>query len=157
AHRVGAKPPFTPTFLAHQRDRLWVLSSLELFYEEDLILDVLHAVKSGKEASVYCCTAGPATGLNYLAAKVYRPRMFRSLKNDVMYRQSRAHLDGAGHEVRNDRRWRAHQRSKQGQSERVASWITYEFQTQRRLYEAGADVPRPLSQIGNGVLMEFIG
>ena len=31
AQRVGAKPPFFPTFLAHQRDRLWVLSSLERF------------------------------------------------------------------------------------------------------------------------------
>jgi len=114
-------------------------------------------VKSGKEATVYCCAADPATGLEHLAAKVYRPRMFRSLKNDVVYRQSRAQLDAAGHEVRNDRRWKAHQRSGRGQSERVASWITYEFLTQQHLYEAGADVPRPLSHIGNGVLMEYVG
>src|SRR5262249_8624152 len=132
-------------------------SSLERFYEEDLISDVLHAVKSGKEATVYCCAAGPASGLDYLAAKIYRPRMFRSLKNDAVYRQSRAQLDGDGHEVRNDRRWRAHQRSKRGQGERVASWITYEFQTQRLLYGAGADVPRPPSQIGNGMAMEYVG
>ena len=157
AERVGEKPPFHPTFLAHQRDRLWVLSSLERFYEEDLIADVLHMVKSGKEATVYCCAADPATGLEYLAAKVYRPRMFRGLKNDAVYRQSRAQLDADGHEVRNDRRWKAHQRSGRGQSERVASWITYEFLTQQRLYEAGADVPRPLSHIGNGVLMEYVG
>lgn len=157
AEQVGEKPPFHPTFLAHQRDRLWVLSSLERFYEEDLIADVLHMVKSGKEATVYCCAADPATGLEYLAAKVYRPRMFRGLKNDAVYRQSRAQLDADGHEVRNDRRWKAHQRSGRGRGERVASWVTYEFLTQQRLYEAGADVPRPLSHIGNGVLMEYVG
>jgi RIO kinase 1 len=157
AERVGVKPPFAPTFLAHQRDRLWLLSSLERFYEEDLIADVLHVVKSGKEATVYCCAADPATGLDYLAAKVYRPRMFRGLKNDAVYRQGRAQLDAAGHEVRNDRRWRAHQQSARGRGERVASWIAYEFQTQRLLYDAGADVPRPLSHIGNGVLMDYIG
>lgn len=157
AERAGTKPPFNPTFLAHQRDRLWLLSSLEAFYEEDLIADVLHVVKSGKEATVYCCAAAPATGQDYLAAKVYRPRMFRGLKNDAVYRQSRAQLDAGGHEVRNDRRWSAHQRSARGRSERVASWIGYEFQTQRLLYDAGADVPRPLAHIGNGVLMDYVG
>jgi RIO kinase 1 len=156
AERAGAKSPFAPTFLAHQRDRLWVLSSLEHFYEQDLIADVLHVVKSGKEATVYCCAAGPAAGQGYVAAKVYRPRIFRSLKNDVLYRQSRAQLDSAGHEVRDDRRWRAHQRSAKGHGERAASWITYEFMTQRLLYDAGADVPRPLAHSGNGVLMAYV-
>src|SRR5690242_16781758 len=78
----GSKPKFTPTFLAGQRDRLWVLSSLAQFYEQDLITDVLRVIKSGKEATVYCCAADPAMGRKLLAAKVYRPRMFRSLKND---------------------------------------------------------------------------
>ncbi len=156
--RVGVKPPFTPTALVHQRDSVWVLSSLERFYEEDLLTDVLHVVKSGKEATVYCCTAGPATtDAQYVAAKVYRPRMLRTLKNDSAYRQSRAQFDTAGHGVRNDRRWRAHQHSTKGQSERVAAWITYEFRVQQVLHEAGADVPRPLSQIGNGLLMDYVG
>ena len=81
--RAGTKPPFNPTFLAHQRDRPWVLSSLATFYEDDLITDVLAVVKSGKEATVYCCAAHPSTELEYVAAKVYRPRMFRSLRNDA--------------------------------------------------------------------------
>src|SRR5258706_12310362 len=154
---MGANPPSTPPFPAHERDRLWVLSSLERFYEEDLISDVLHAVKSGKEATVYCCAADPRTGEDYLAAKVYRQRIFRGLKNDDVYRQSRAQLDAEGHEVRNDRRWKAHQRSGRGRGERVASWITHEFLTQQRLCEAGADGPRPLSHVGNGVLMSSPG
>jgi RIO kinase 1 len=157
AERVDVKPPFNPTALVHQRDSVWVLSSLERFYEEDLLADVLHVVKSGKEATVYCCAGGPTAGVQYVAAKVYRPRMLRTLKNDADYRQSRAQLDSAGHGVRNDRRWRAHQHSTRGQSERVAAWITYEFRMQQLLYEAGADVPRALSQIGNGLLMDFVG
>lgn len=150
----GVKPEFNPTFLASRRDGPWILSSLAHFYEEDLITDVLHAVKSGKEASVYCCAAHPATGAAYLAAKVYRPRMFRSLKNDAIYRQSRVQHDRDGRIVRNVRRFDA---GHKGRSLQVKSWIDYEFQTQCLLYESGANVPRPLSHIGNAVLMEYIG
>jgi hypothetical protein len=100
AERADIKPPFTPTFLAHQRDRFWVLSSLERFYEDDLIADVLSMVKSGKEATVYCCAGGSATEREYVAAKVYRPRMFRSLQNDALYRESRAQRDTEGRAVR---------------------------------------------------------
>ena len=157
AEHADIKSPFTPTFLAHQRDRYWVLSSLERFYEDDLIADVLSAVKSGKEATVYCCAGGPATERAYVAAKVYRPRMFRSLQNDALYRESRAQRDTEGRAVRNDRRWRAHQRSSRGQQERVATWISAEFQMQRLLYEAGADVPQPFAQIGNALLMDYVG
>jgi RIO kinase 1 len=147
---------FHPTFLAHQRDRLWVLSSLAHFYEEDLISDVLHVVKSGKEATVYCCRAHPATGAEYLAAKVYRPRMFRSLRNDAVYRQSRAQRDERGREVRGRRRL-PDPKSARGRASQISAWIGYEYETQRRLYDAGADVPRPISQTGNAVLMEYIG
>lgn len=155
----GTKSEFTPTFLAHQRDRLWVLSSLAHFYEDDLITDVTHVVKSGKEATVYCCTAHPDTGARRLAAKVYRPRMFRGLHNDAIYRQSRAVRDEQGHEMRNGRRgWRgASKKTEHGRAARVSSWIEYEFETMRLLYSAGSDVPRPIEQVGNGVLMEYIG
>jgi len=150
----GVKPEFNPTFLASQHDALWLLSSLALFYEADLITDVLHVVRSGKEASVYCCAAHPATGADYLAAKVYRPRMFRSLKNDAIYRRSRVQHDREGRVVRNARRFDT---SNIGRALHVKSWIEYEFETQRLLHEGGADVPRPVSQIGNAMLMEYIG
>ena len=101
--RAGTKPPFEPSFLAGQRDRPWVLSSLTAFYEDDLISDVLGVVKSGKEATVYCCAAGSAAGMDYAAAKVYRPRMFRGLKNDALYRESRPMYDSSGFEVRSRR------------------------------------------------------
>ena len=47
--------------------------------------------------------------------------------------------------------------SERGRAERVNSWIEYEFQTQSLLYDNGADVPKPVAQIGNAVLMEYIG
>jgi RIO kinase 1 len=154
----GTKPEFTPTFLAHQRDRHWVLSSLAHFYEADLITDVLSVVKSGKEATVYCCAAHPTTGAAYLAAKVYRPRMFRSLRNDAVYRENRPLRDEYGRRVPEERRRRAAGRGgERGRAAQITSWITYEFETQRLLFEAGADVPRPISQIGNALLMEHVG
>ena len=38
---------------------------------------------------VYCCQAHPGTGLEYAAAKVFRPRKFRAMKNDWFYKQGR--------------------------------------------------------------------
>jgi RIO kinase 1 len=155
---AGGGPAFAPTFLAHQRDRHWVLSSLAHFYHENLITDVLAAVKSGKEATVYCCAAHPATGAEYLAAKVYRPRMFRSLRNDAVYRENRPLRDERGRRVPEGRRRRAAARTgERGRAAQITSWIAYEYETQRLLYQAGADVPRPVAQIGNALLMEYIG
>jgi len=37
------------------------------FYEAHLITGIDHVVKSGKEATVYCCRAHPATGADFLA------------------------------------------------------------------------------------------
>jgi RIO kinase 1 len=39
----------------------------------------------------------------------------------------------------------------------ITSWIEYEYQTLIRLYAAGADVPKPVAQSGNAILMGYIG
>ncbi|HEV2404561.1 MAG TPA: RIO1 family regulatory kinase/ATPase [Ktedonobacterales bacterium] len=153
----ATKPKWQPTFLAAQRDAPWILSALERFYEEDLITDIVSVVKSGKEATVYCCAAHPALGVEYVAAKVYRPRMFRSLKNDAVYRMSRIQRDADGREARGERYLRSARKSAKGRDAQVSWWIDYEYETQRILYDAGADVPRPLAHIGNSILMEYIG
>src|SRR6185437_15345617 len=156
--RSESKPPFNPTFLVGQRERLWTLSSLTHFYEQDLIGDVLSVAKSGKEATVYCCAAESGTGFDYLAAKIYRPRMFRSLRNDAAYRLGRAQYDDDGRPVRDARRLRgAVKKTDRWRADQVAAWIAYEFVTQQLLHAAGADVPEPLVQAGNAVLMEYIG
>jgi RIO kinase 1 len=154
-----AKPAFNPTFLTSRRDAPWILSSLTPFYDQHLITDILHEAHSGKEATVYCCEAHPSTGERYLAAKIYRPRMFRSLRNDAIYRFSRVQRDEQGQaEHGNSRRGSAATRkTEKGRAAQVASWIEYEYQTQRLLHAHGADVPRPFAQIGNSVLMEYIG
>ena len=152
---AASKPEFEPTLLAGRRDSLWILSSLTHFYEMDLITDVIGTAKSGKEASVYCCVADPSTEYDYLAAKVYRPRMFRNLRNDAIYRQNRQQRDEQGRVVRDGRR--RNSKTTRARLEQVSSWIAYEYETQKQLHAAGADVPRPLAQIGNAVLMEFIG
>lgn len=153
----ATKPKWNPSFLVAQRDAPWVLSALGRFYEEDLITDILSVVKSGKEATVYCCAAHPSLGVEHVAAKVYRPRMFRSLKNDAVYRLSRIQRDADGREARGDRYLRSARKSAKGRAAQVMWWIDYEYETQQMLYAAGADVPRPLAHIGNSVLMEFIG
>ena len=150
---------FQPTFLAGRRDAPWILSSLTPLYDQKLIIDIIYEVSSGKEATVFCCTAHPDTGQELLAAKIYRPRMFRSLRNDAVYRYSRVQRDEQGQaEHGNSRRGSAATRkTERGRAAQVASWIDYEYQTQRLLSAHGADVPRPYAQVGNAVLMEYLG
>jgi RIO kinase 1 len=150
---------FQPAFLTGRRDAPWILSSLTPLYDQKLITDIVHEVSSGKEATVFCCTAHPNTGQKFLAAKIYRPRMFRSLRNDAIYRYSRVQRDEQGQaEHGNSRRGSAATRkTEKGRAAQVASWIEYEYQTQRIMYEHGADVPRPFAYIGNTILMEYIG
>ncbi len=122
-------PAFNPTLLTSRRDAPWILSSLTPFYDQHLITDVLHEAHSGKEATVYCCQAHPSTGVDYLAAKIYRPRMFRSLRNDAIYRFSRVQRDEQGQaEHGNSRRGSAATRkTEKGRAAQVASWIEYEY------------------------------
>lgn len=153
------EPSFRPPFLAGRRDAPWLLSSLTPLYDQKLITDIVHEVSSGKEATVFCCVAHPQTGEEYLAAKIYRPRMFRALRNDAVYRYSRIQRDeqGQAQHGNNRRGSAATRKTERGRTAQVASWIDYEFQTQRMLHYYGADVPKPLAHVGNTILMEYIG
>jgi RIO kinase 1 len=149
---------FIPTYTGSRHELHWILTYLSPFYEEGQILDVLRRVKGGKEANVYCCRAHPSMAVELLAAKLYRPRMFRNLRNDVQYRQGRAVLDERGRAVHDPRRLHAIQRGTALGKELVhTSWLTHEFHTLRLLHEAGVDVPRPTSVSENVILMEYRG
>jgi RIO kinase 1 len=149
---------FTLTYQPARHEGAWLLGYLEPFYNAQVITDVISKVKGGKEANVYCCTAHPSTGLELIAAKVYRPRMFRNLRNDALYRQGRAVTDETGKPVYSRREALAMQKNTRfGQSLRHVAWLESEFQTMQLLHEAGADVPRPLMEGDNVILMEFIG
>jgi RIO kinase 1 len=84
--------------------------------------------------------------------------MFRSLRNDAVYRLSRPQRDEAGRPVRDARHQRgAARKTERWRADQVATWIAYEFETQQLLFAAGAAVPRPIMQAGNAVLMAYIG
>jgi len=126
-----------------------------------LIQDVLYLVKGGKEANVYCCQAGPARGGEaLLAAKVYRPRQFRNLRNDRLYREGRPILTAEGRAAKasDQRLIRAlGKKSDFGVQVQHTSWLMYEFTTLERLHREGAAVPEPLAAGENAVLMGFVG
>ncbi len=149
---------FRPSYTGSKFERQWILTYLGLFYSEGLITDVLRQVKGGKEATVYCCRANPVLGVDMVAAKVYRPRMFRQLRNDAVYRQGREVIGEEGKEVRGRREKLAMKKKTDfGRVLRQTTWLTNEFETLRRLHAAGADVPKPFASSENAILMEYVG
>ena len=138
----------------------WLASSLGSFYKANHIVDVLTHVKGGKEASVYCCKAHPDFGVELLAAKVYRPRRLRNLRNDAMYREGRPILTSDGRAVKKSdhRILRAiGKKTDFGVQAAHTSWLMYEFTTLQALHEAGASVPRPYLSSENAILMDYAG
>jgi len=153
------KRDFNFTYKAARFEEAWLLNSLMDLAENEWIEDVLHKAKAGKEASVYLCKAGPMTvGAGYVAAKVYRPRTMRNLKNDAQYRAGRTDLDASGKAITKDRDLRAlAKRTAHGEELRMQSWIAYEYLTMQKLFEAGADIPRPYVMANNAIVMSFVG
>lgn len=159
SEQSDGRSDFNFTYHASRHEQAWLVSSLGDFYENRWIDDVLRLLKGGKEASVYHCVADPSTGVGrYLAAKVYRPRMFRNLKNDHLYRESRLDLDSDGNVILDGGMLHAMQkRSAYGRQLQHASWIEHEYQTLRQLDAAGVDVPAPYARGNNAILMAYIG
>lgn len=157
-----APDEFNPTFAGSRHERAWILGALGPFYQQQLIGDVVRSIKGGKEASVYLCTPAGALAQicddDYVAAKVYRPREFRNLSNDALYRAGREVYDGSGKAVRDSRRARAlAKKTRYGKNLSITSWIRFEYETLRTLHTAGADIPRPYAQQGNAILMQYVG
>ncbi len=149
---------FNFTYKAARFEEAWLLDSLVEIAEHQWIADVIRKVKGGKEASVYLCSPGPSAGDALIAAKIYRPRSLRNLKNDSQYRVGRIDIDSEGHRIKGDRAFRAiKNRTQYGEEVRHQSWISYEFQTLQTLFEAGADVPKPYAMEKNAIIMDFVG
>ena len=156
----GLEGGFATTYVPGLFEEGWLLTSLRSFYDQALITDVLARVRGGKEANVYRCTAHPTTGFSLLAAKVYRPRMFRNLRNDKLYREGRQVLRVEGGAVKeNDRRtMRAlDQGSAYGAELAHTSWLMHEYRALETLHAAGAAVPRPVAVSENAILMGYAG
>ena len=151
---------FSPTYQPARYEAGWLLDSIRPFYDEELITDVLTQVKGGKEASVYRCQGHPGTGQALLAVKVYRPRQFRNLRNDKMYREGRSTLTSEGRVVKttDHRIMRAMgKKTEFGAKVEHTSWLMYEYTTLQILFEAGGAVPQPLAAGDNAILMQFVG
>ena len=149
---------FEPTVTSTYHEKKWIKDSLGKFFQDHWFDDVPLPHQAGKEATVYCCQACPATGLQHLAAKVYRPRMFRAMRNDALYKIGRGLLDSDNKQVLDSRSLRAvRNKTRHGRKIDMYSWCQYEFNMLERLHAAGADVPRPLAHDTQAILMEYIG
>jgi RIO kinase 1 len=157
---LGWENDFQTTYKPSHYEAGWLLDSLRPFFEQAQISDIVSIVKGGKEASVYCCAAHPTMEVDWLAAKVYRPRKFRGLTNDQVYREGRDILTGDGdivHENK-DREARAiGKKSTFGVQLSQTSWLMHEYQALEQLHRVGGIVPKPYQAASNAILMEFIG
>ncbi len=107
-------------------------------------------IGDGKEATVYRCPLEPETGIAFAAAKIYRAQKFRAFSKAAHYRQ--------GAIVRDKRTARAiEKRTKRGRELAHGMWISGEWETINRLWDAGADVPEPFAHSTDGILMEYLG
>ena len=149
---------FAPTYHGSRHEQEMILGSFESFYLDHLIADVLRVVKAGKEATVYCCKANPQAGVKLLAGKIYRPRMFRNLKDDTAYRIGTQMRDTEGKVLRKAREQRAvAKRSKVGLDMLHNAWLSNELGVMTKLHAAGAIVPKPFASNENAILMEYLG
>ncbi len=126
---------------------------LQQFADSGYITDVVNRVKSGKEATVFCCRAHPSTGRELLAAKVY------AIGIGAHYRMNKLYADGRFRMYKPDsRQERAIKSGKQHGKEMVFDdWVSQEYANLCAFHAAGADVPAPITQCGSGILMEYVG
>ncbi len=110
----------------------------------------LGLLKTGKEADTRLVERRLGERSHLLARKLYRSVEHRQFRNDAAYR--------AGRRTGNRRDDLAMAKgSRAGMRMRAESWALREFQVLRRLWQAGAPVPYPVTCEGPEVLMEFIG
>ena len=132
-------------------DQIVDISELELLAQEGWIGEVLYELKSGKEATAWCCSGGPTSGVDLIAAKVYRPIEQRGFRNDNVYQAGRTEA------------WSRRERlafeskSRKGLQMRFSTWVEHEFRTLEMAHKAGTSVPRPITKTTDVILMEFVG
>ena len=91
---------------------------------------------------MYCCQAGPGVAMELLAAKVYRPRRERAMRNQAEYQLSRDFLGMKEESRRQGALRRAVKRRKRfGRQVEDVSWIAHEFDSLNAMHEAGGSVP----------------
>jgi RIO kinase 1 len=118
--------------------------------DDEIIDDILYPVKSGKEATLFCCRGARRAHAELVAVKVYKPQRFRSFRNDSVYREGRVIL--------NQRSARAAaKRTRFGREVQSSLWTNSEYETLRVLHRAGSRVPKPIARSDGALAMEWIG
>ncbi|OYW91284.1 MAG: serine protein kinase RIO [Alishewanella sp. 32-51-5] len=118
---------------------------LQPLLDEGLIDDVLYALMSGKEASVYVVRCGE----RICCAKVYKDAAQRSFKKAAQYQE--------GRKERSSRRARAMEKgSGYGRQQAEASWQSAEVDALFKLAAAGVRVPTPYGCYDGVLLMELV-
>ena len=145
-------------FVPTKFEKKWLQGCLATFVDEGLIDTILYPVKGGKEAAVYCCRSGSVGETDLLAAKVYRPRRERAMRNQAQYQLGRDFLGVPGAPRRKAAMARAIKRRKKfGRELQDTSWIAHEYDSMATLHAAGGSVPKPVARTSSVVLMEFVG
>jgi RIO kinase 1 len=145
---------YTPT----DNELVYLQESLGTFFEDELLVDILYKVRVGKEATCYCCRAHPDSHLGLVAAKVYRPRMFRAMRNDWYYRIGRTMVSPDGRAAYRGRVLRALKKHTNfGKRVETLSWCRHEYDLLRHLHDRGVDVPKPIAASESAILMEYFG
>lgn len=112
------------------------------FVEAGYLTDEGWLIKRGKEASVLRCPAHPSLGVEYVALKIYKDQEYRNFRNDARYLRGRVWK----------RRDLAHLKSS-----KADLWVETEYRVLAELFAAGVRVPRPYTQIGHAIAMEYVG
>jgi RIO kinase 1 len=123
---------------------------VSLLIDDGWIEEVLFPVKSGKEATVYCCRAHRDRDAEYFALKVYTPRAQRNFRNAADYQEGR--IFGKHREER-----AVANKSRRGREFEFSAWLGHEHAILSHLNRAGVAVPKPVKSSGGTLLLEFIG
>lgn len=130
-----------------------LLESIQPFFDQGLISDVLQELKSGKEATVFACRGGDRFPNTLLAVKIYRPLEHRNFRSDAAYRTGRdlgrLVTKRVGRAIVNG--------SDFGKEAAFGLWVNNEWEYLSELYNLGLDVPRPLGREEHAIAMEYLG
>jgi len=119
--------------------------SLESLIADGFIEEVIHPLKSGKEASVYVVFSEG----EIRCAKVYKAANKRGFHKQALYQE--------GRKVRNSRQARAMQKKSQfGRKQQEEVWQNAEVDALYRLEAAGVRAPKPYNFVEGVLLMELV-
>ena len=120
-------------------------AGLQPLIDDGIVDEVIRALKSGKEASVYVVRCGT----EIRCAKVYKDMGQRSFQQRAQYQE--------GRKVRGSRQARAMSRStRYGRKEQESVWKNAEVSALYLLTAAGVRVPKPYGYFNDVLVMELV-